>query len=227
MAEAAKAAGREGTDYYATGASFADEINRTNERAAKVWMVISGFLALLLALALVALASLAPLKETELYAITVNETVGTISVARPLEAGPLREDEAVREALVAQYVIARETWEPYSSRDRFELAMLMSGSDAERSLAALWATENPNRPPAVFGVEGRVSVSISAIRFIQRDTANVRFTKTLILPGRAPQQVAFNAILGFRFIERRMSPEDLWRNPLGFEVTSYSTTEER
>jgi len=138
----------------------------------------------------------------------------------------LREDEAVREALVAQYVISRETYEPYSSRKRFDLVMLMSASQAQRSMATLWNRENPERPPAVFGSEKRVDVAISAIRFLQSDTANVRFTKTLTFPDRAPQRVAFNAIVGFRFVEKTMKPEDLWRNPLGFEVTSYSTTKE-
>lgn len=214
------------TDYYARAATFADEINRSNERAARVWMIIAGVLAILLAMSTFAIAALAPLKEVELYAVTVNESVGTISVARPLEKGPLREDEAVREALVAQYVISRETYEPYSSRKRFDLVMLMSASQAQRSMAALWDRENPERPPAVFGSDKRVDVAISAIRFLQSDTANVRFTKTLTFPDREPQRVAFNAIVGFRFVEKTMKPEDLWRNPLGFEVTSYSTTKE-
>lgn len=226
MAETAGPPDRERTDYYAKATSFADEINRSNERAARVWMIISGILAVLLAASIFAIAALAPLKEVELYAVTVNESVGTISVARPLEAGPIREDEAVRESLVAQYVIARETYEPFSSRDRFNLVMLMSAGDAARSMAALWDRENPDRPPSVFGTERRVSVEISAIRFIERDTANVRFTKTLTFPDRDPQRVAFNAIVGFRFVEKPMSPNDLYRNPLGFEVVSYDTTKE-
>jgi len=226
MAQTGGNTDRKKTDYYAQGASFADEINRSNERAARVWMIIAGFLALLLGAALFAIAALAPLKEVELYAVTVNESVGTISVARPLEKGPIREDEAVRESLVAQYVINRETYEPFSSRDRFDLVMLMSGGDAARSMAALWAADNPNRPPLVFGTERRVTVEISAIRFIESDTANVRFTKTLTFPDRAPQRVAFNAIVGFRFVEKTMSPKDLYRNPLGFEVRTYFAEKE-
>lgn len=226
MTDISSTQSRARTDYYAAATSFADEVNRANERAARLWMIIAGILAALLALSITAIAALAPLKDVKLYAVTVNESVGTISVARPLEAGPLREDRAVREALIAQYVIARESYEPYSSRDRFELVMLMSGSDAARSFAALWARDNPERPPAVLGAESRVTVEISAINFIERDTANIRFTRTLTVPGREPQRIAFNAILGFRFVEKTMSPTDLWRNPLGFEVRSYNPTRE-
>ena len=162
MAETAASTDRERTDYYSRGASFADEINRSNERAARVWMIIAGILAVLLGASIFAIAALAPLKEVELYAVTVNESVGTISVARPLEEGPIREDEAVRESLVAQYVIARETYEPYSSRDRFDLVMLMSASDAARRNEN--AEASPNSTKGAGGLSAK-SFSGLSVRF--------------------------------------------------------------
>jgi len=51
------------TDYYAQAASFADELNRSNERAARVWMIIAGVLAILLGMSTFAIAALAPLRR--------------------------------------------------------------------------------------------------------------------------------------------------------------------
>lgn len=213
--------------YHAQAASWSDEINRTNERAAKLWMKIAIALAVLLGLALFALASLAPFKEIQPFVITVNETTGRIEAARTPQSGTIEQDEAVAQANIAQYVIARETYDPFDSRQRFDLVMLMSDGQAQTSFRELWSLENDERPPAVFGTRGRVTTRISAISFIERDAANVRFTKTLTYPDREPQTIAFNAIVGFRYVQRRMSMTDLWRNPLGFQVVSYRVTREQ
>lgn len=97
-----------------------------------------------------------------------------------------------------------------------------SEGQAADSLRALWTASNPEYPPNLHGVEVVQRVVVKSVTILSGSTAQVRFTKSREATGDRPISRDFVATLGFAFnprVERTL--EAVWRNPLGFTITSY------
>ena len=217
----------EGAAYETRAARWGDEIARASETRARLWRGVAiglGALALVQALGL---ALLIPLKETTPYVVTVDRHTGEAQATRTPMQGQVTQDEAVIRSLVAQYVIARETYDPYDQQERYDLIALMSADQAAASYNALWAPTNERNPGKVFGLKQRIHIAVRAINFLNDKTANVRFTRSMrAADGRETARTDVTAIIAWRFAPRAMSLEDLIRNPLAFEVVSWRADED-
>src|ERR1700744_4034596 len=93
------------------------------------WWVAGGACAVA-ALEALALFALAPLKTVVPYAISVDRQTGYVETVRPLAPGALSQDQAVTQANLVQYVLARETFDATDLRDAYRKITLWSAGEA-------------------------------------------------------------------------------------------------
>jgi type IV secretion system protein VirB8 len=165
-----------------------------------------------------AIAIMLPLKQVVPYTVTVDKQTGYVETARGVQLGDLKEDEAVVQSMLAQYVLARETFDPADFADRYGRVALWSLGTARDEYVAQYQNGqalNDIRPGAT------IRVTIKKIELLSKDTARVRFYTTRQDPGATPFMAAFEAIISFRFTGAPMKMEDRFLNPLGFQATAY------
>ena len=199
---------------------------RRSERRA--WMVAGASSALTLLLGL-ALVTMMPLRETEVFTVLVDSTTG--AAERVLQVAPttISDERAIREALLVAYLTDRESYLTAGIQPRLESVLRRSTGAARRSLVALWsdAGDNPDYPPRVYGEGAEVSLRVKTITFLEPDVAQLRYEKTLRQPHQAPVTRPFVATIRFDFAPRReRSLERVWENPLGFTVETFHVAPE-
>ena len=163
--------------------------------------------------------------------ITLDKVTGLAEVRARLLDMDLASDEAVTQSLIYRYVRDRETYDAADNAARIERVYETSTGQAADSLFALWGSEHARHPASLYGRDAQVTVAIRSISFIDPDTASLRIRKD-VNRGGATASRDYVVTLDFSYArggERLI--EAIWRNPLGFAVTSYridpETIEER
>jgi type IV secretion system protein VirB8 len=201
---------------------FEDEVFFGLQRRAALFGWMAG-LSLVVALCAVgAMVLILPLKEIRPYVVMVDRQTGESELVVSTRPADLAETDAVRQAELVRYVTERETYDVADNRERIPQVLAASEAQAAASLRALWTREAEQYPPAIYGEDSLIRVKVRSVAMLNEATAQVRFTRTLEQPGLQPVVRAFVATVGFAFqprVERTL--EAVWRNPLGFSVTSY------
>ena len=209
-------------DYDAAMHGFTDEILYGMRRSRAVAWWFAGGCLVVAAMSVTALAMIAPLKEVRPYVVIVDRATGASEKIVEVGAVSLSEQDAVQQAELVSYVIDRETYHAVDNATRIPDVLRRSGAQAADSLRALWTTSNPEYPPNLHGAEVVQRVVVKSVTILSAGTAQVRFTKSREVTGERPISRDFVATLGFAFnprVERTL--EAVWRNPLGFTITSY------
>ena len=193
-------------------------------RASLAWFV--AILSLVTAIcAVLAVMLLVPLKRTEPYIITVNETTGVAQRLVQLTPTDLAGDKAIIEANIHRYVIDRETYDQFDNAARIEQVMSRSDETAEETLSDLWADpqDNPDHPDRTYGPNVRVVVKITDVSSQPGSNTALVFLERQRLERNQPTVVDRGiASVQFEFKPGEIrTPEAAWNNPLGFRVTSY------
>lgn len=191
--------------------------------ARRAWRVATAA-SVLTGLMAAALIAALPLKRTEVVTVLVDKATGDAERIVKVEPTGIEDQEAVKEALLVQYVGDREGYYTMGLQPRLEALARRSAGAARASLRALWTpgSDNPDYPPKVYGAGAEVTVLVKRITFLAKDVAQVRFEKTLRRPGQDPVSRAFVATAKFAFDPKReRSIALVWENPLGFQVSDY------
>jgi len=218
----------------AQGVSFEltlSEQSRRSERRA--WGVAWSAVAMSVLLACGYLLFL-PLKERVPYLVMADPYTGTASVARL--AGNFNDrdvtmEEAINKSNVAQFVLARESYDSGLIGQRnWRTTLSMAGPAVAPAYIALHAEHNPERPFRLYGTGRSVRARVLSIVLIgsgegrRPSGATVRFQRSLFdkSSGRVEPLDARIATLEFTYnADLRLSDEDRLLNPLGFRVTNY------
>ena len=153
--------------------------------------------------------------------ITVDAETGHAEATLIAQTGPLAQDEAVIRSLVGQYVIQRETYDLYDGQQRYNNILELSVGGALNGYRELWKSANPDYPYGIYGDDSIITITVTGISLLNRNTANVQYIKTLTRNGRNPVDEEFVAIVGFDFAARETNLGGIIRNPLGFVVKSW------
>ena len=202
--------------------SFEDEVFFQLRSQRNRWMVVAILALMLAVVAMVTVSALLPLKETKPFVVMVDRTTGEAEKVVQIRPANLEEQEAVRQAELVSYVIDRETYDVADNQTRIPDVLTRSQEQARSSLVRLWTKGNDNYPPDIFSNRSRLLVKIISITLLTDETAQVRFRKKLETEGERTVERDFVATVGFEFqprVERNL--EDVWKNPLGFAVSSY------
>lgn len=208
--------------YYEAGRTWADDIHGALRASRRTAWIVAGVAAGVALLEAVAIAAMAPLKTVEPYVVTVDRQTGYLSMAPGLKAGALSQDEAVRQAFLAQYVIAREGFDIASLQPNYRRVAAWTEGSARTAYVAVMAAANPQSPVKLYDAGTIVAVTVKSVAMAAAGSAVVRFdTQQTSADGVAQPPRSYQATIGFRYTGAPMRMEDRLLNPLGFEVTSY------
>lgn len=197
-------------------------MNETPQSGGRIGWIAAGVLAVIAIAQAVALAGLLPLKTVVPYTITVDRQTGFVETARGLQLGPLKDDEAVTQANVVQYVLARETFDANDIRENYTKVALWSDGEARQSYVRSFDRSNPQSILNTLPQTSTVRVTVKNVSLLDRDSALVRFETERVDQGAlAGERRPWVAVMSFRYVGSPMRNEDRFLNPLGFQVTRY------
>lgn len=189
------------------------------------WFVL-GIVALIVAtLEAGALMALAPLKAVEPYVIQVDNDTGMTTVLEPLKENSLTENEAVTKFFIVKYVVARETYDPQDLNQNYERVRMMStGEEAARFEDFL---RGPDGPVENFKTTTTRSIRLRSVSFLNKSTAQVRFTATKRqIATNEKQESHWIATLSYRYVNTPLEEGERLDNPLGFQIKNYRIDQE-
>ena len=207
--------------YIADAGRWEEEIYKERAKQARRWRNVAFTLMGVILLMAGGFAAMMPLKEFRPYVITVDAETGRAEATLVAHTGPLAQDEAVIRSLVGQYVIQRETYDLYDGQQRYDNVLELSVAGALNSYRELWKASNPAYPYGIYGDNSIITITVTGISLLNRNTANVQYIKTLTRNGRNSVDEEFVAIVGFDFAAREKNLGGIIRNPLGFVVKSW------
>lgn len=175
-----------------------------------------------------------PLKEKVPYLVMADPYTGTASVARLVGNFHDRDvttEEALNKSNVAQFVLARESYDSGLIGQRnWRTTLSMAGPTVSPAYIALHSESNPDRPFRLYGGSRAVRIRILSIVLIgggegrRPSGATVRFQRSVYdkARGRSEPLDAKIATMEFTYNpELKLSEEDRLLNPLGFRVINY------
>jgi type IV secretion system protein VirB8 len=189
-------------------------------RGRKTAWIVAIILIVVCAAQAAAIAIMLPLKEVVPYTVLVDRQTGYVETARGVQLGALAEDQAIVEAMLAQYVLARETFDPTDFKDRYERVALWSLGNAREGYVAQYQA-GPQSVLADIRPGTMIKVIVKKIEMIDKDTARVRFETQRKDANMEPVRYDWQSVVTFRFTGQPMKQEDRLLNPLGFQVTDY------
>ncbi|MCP3044098.1 virB8 family protein [Xanthomonas euvesicatoria] len=207
------------------------DMARKSERRA--WMVASCSIALSIVLA-GGYFYILPLKEKIPFLVMADAYTGTATVARltgTFQGETITTNEAINRSNVAQYVLARESYDSQlmGLRD-WDLVFLMSSDPVAASYRQLYARANPANPFIMYGREKAIRVKILSLTPLDVRSdggfngASVRIQRNLFDKRTGTSKYLDSRIITMRFTYRNdvaFSEQDRVLNPLGFQVAEY------
>jgi type IV secretion system protein VirB8 len=151
----------------------------------------------------------------------VDRQTGYVETVRGLQVGDLPQDVALTQSFLAQYVLARETYDPVDFASRYERVALWSDGEARTGYIDAYRTDNPSSLPKTLEAGTRIEVTVKSIEILSNTSARVRFESRLLHPSSPLQRFDYQAVIGFRYSNATMRTEDRLINPLGFQAVSY------
>lgn len=202
--------------------SWADSpLDRLERSRRTAWIVASVAAAIALLLA-IAFAILLPLKTTEPYTLLVDRQTGHVETLAPLDEQTIAPDAALTRAMLAQYVIARESYDYASLQRDYRRVALWSAGDVRTAYQRLMQPDNPAGPIETYGRDTTVQVEIKSVSSLSANKSLVRFVTARSDRGGIGQDIQhWAAVIDYRFVKGEMSADDRLLNPLGFQVTRY------
>jgi type IV secretion system protein VirB8 len=129
--------------------------------------------------------------------------------------------------LLAQYVVARESFDINSIKGQYRRVGLWSVADARRDYLASIPANNPLSPINAYPRTALLDASVSSVDTGNPGKARVRFiTERRDMPASRTERSWWVAEIEYRFTSEPMAAADRLVNPLGFAVTRYRRFQE-
>ncbi|MBL6748932.1 MAG: type IV secretion system protein [Nevskia sp.] len=212
-------------EYAAAAESFYDEgyrrIKASRDRAWIVAAVAAG----LAGLALLTVALLVPLKRVDVVPVVVDRSTGEAHTVSQLAGQTISQQEAVRKADLAAYVIARESFDRALLRQFYGTVQSRSAEAVFKPYAAQFQTGIPDSIYTKYAGASR-GIEVRSVVLLGEALGQVHFTATLTKAATAPLIENYIASVGFEYLSGKQDFAERLRNPLGFVVTSYRVDQE-
>lgn len=192
------------------------------ERSQKVAWTMALVASLLAIVAVVALAGLTPLKQTELRIVRVNDTTGAVDVLSEIPHAKTTYDEAINRYFAGQYIRFREAYSRKLADEYYTSVGILSAAAEQRRYGDWFSPKNPQSPLNAYGDNARVKVHIKSYSFLKQDVVLVRYWKEVERSASERPTIShWAATVVFKYSGAPMAAKDREINPLGFQVTEY------
>ncbi|MEJ7934884.1 VirB8/TrbF family protein [Sphingobium sp. AN558] len=210
--------------YFARAENWARDRREASRRSRRIAWSIAVVACAIAVLEAFALIGMAPLKTVVPYTVLVDRSTGYVEVLKGIEPRVIKPDSALTQSLLAQYVLARESFDIHQLNDRYRKVTLWSAQTARSGYLAQMPSSNPESPLNIYSRSTLVDARIESVSSLEKGRALVRFSTGRYDGDRAmapAQRDHWVAVITFRFVGEPMSIEDRLANPLGFQVTRY------
>jgi type IV secretion system protein VirB8 len=133
-------------NYYTRSESWAEDVNGALRASRRRAYIVAGAAAIIAMLEAVALVALAPLKTVVPYTITVDRQTGAIELAQGVRPGALSQDVAVVQGFLAQYVLARESFDVTDLQHNYRNVAAWTQGLARDQYVRFMQKSNPQAP---------------------------------------------------------------------------------
>lgn len=200
-------------------AEHLSDLKKSNRRA---W-IITGVLAVLLAISVVSLALLAPMRRTVPYTVMVDKTTGNVEVLQPFDNRQIEMTDLIKKYWASKYVMSREQYNYWLIGADYDFVSRTTAEKAWPEYAEQFSGEQSL--DKVFGkdTERRIKILSVVPSPTLSDAFVIRFERTTVTKGAMVEQpTIYSAIVRYAFAPRQFGPErELLINPMGFVVTAY------
>ena len=155
----------------------------------------------------------------EPYVIEVEEKSGVPTIVNQLTTQTLTADEAVKKYFINQFIQSATAYDAKTYKLDAEKVRLLSTQ-------AIYSNFRSRINPKELGTESKIELRIKSVKFLDQSTVQVRILKTTTskTKGVTTKDEVIN--MNFYFTNLTLSAEERLINPLGFQVTNFSITEE-
>ena len=189
------------------------------------WFLTALVFGVLSCLAMIAVVVLIPLKSVQPFLVEVSNANGEVRILKSFDAGEFTPSDAVTQAFLAKYVIARETYDPQDLKENYRTVRLMSDPPEGLRVDRQISPSNPASPLNRYQTHTVRAVRVRSVSLLNKHTAQVRFASTETMRTTKKEE-SWVAIVSFRFVNLPESEEERFINPLGFQVTAYRVDQE-
>lgn len=164
-------------------------------------------------------------KKISPFVIQVEDKTGITSVVQPLEK--FSSNEVVQRYFLMKYLNARETYSFYDYRHQFYTVVRLLSEDDVYNSFRRWLLTEGSDSPIRYGDKLERTINVKSITYLPSNneasgyTVQVRFKQMDVLYKRPQPAKHKIATVSFDFFPMRLTTEEQYVNPLGFQVTSY------
>jgi type IV secretion system protein VirB8 len=184
----------------------------------------------------IVVAEITSQKTIEPFVIQVEEKSGMTQIVRPIARTYISEDKALNNYFIVRYVRSREEYfAPTHEYDYNTVTRLLSSEDVYRNFRYLVSPNNESSPVR-WGEGGSRDVKIISVLEMETPeglkgfTVQVRFmvTDRVNQGGSNVRTTQYTKVarLRYDYVKMELTDEELYVNPVGFQVMQYKTTEE-
>lgn len=194
-------------------------------RLRRATLLIVG-LFILLGLSIVSTIALIPLKENVPYLYAFDHASGEITKIGSLERTNLSGNWALTRYLLIHYVTNYEEYSAENVDVPYQMVWAQSSENVRKQYEEQVNSGNDKSPYRVYGKDKYVTVRVIAINQLNDNTVDVKFEKRLHDRSANTEQITQKeAIIKWEFSQAETTQKMLDRDPLGFKVTYYQTTQ--
>ena len=158
-------------------------------------------------------------KSLEPYVIEVEEKSGVPTIVNQLTSQTLTADDAVKKYFINQFILSAAAYEPKTYKLDAERVRLLSTQ-------GVYADFRTRINPRELGTDSKIELRIKSIKFLDPATVQIRILRTTTTKEKGAVNKDEVITMSFYFTNLTLNTEERLINPLGFQVTSFSVTEE-
>ncbi len=162
-------------------------------------------------------------KSFEPYVIEFEEKTGVLNVVKNLNQSELTANEAIKNFYLYSFLEVGEGYNYVTyNEDRKKLALFTS-NQVYRQLYDKYSIRNEESIVNTLKSNGKLTIKVKSIVYLTPNIASIRFVIYNTAPNRIyPKEKHRIANIQFKFSDMKMTQEERFLNPLGFQVVSYS-----
>ncbi len=169
-------------------------------------------------------------KKISPFVIQVEDKTGITSVVQPLDK--FSTNETIQKYFIMKYLNARETYSFHDYRYQYYTIVRLLSDDKVYGEFRRWLVSEQGDSPVRYGDKIERTISVKSITYLPNNrespgyTVQVRFKQSDVLHKRVQPDKHKIATINFEFFPMRLTTEEQYINPLGFQVLSYRVDNE-
>ena len=213
-------------DFYQTASDWAYDMYQSQTVWLNRALLALIVLAVLLLLSLLSNLYLFPLKEKIPYLYAFDHATGEITKIGALEPTTLSANWTLSRYLLTHYVISRESYDYDNIDVPYQIVWAQSTDNIRKQYEEQVKSSNSNSPYKIYGKDKYITVRVLAVNQLNDNTVDVKFEKKLHDRTTGSEQIMQKeAIIRWEFSQAETTQKMLDRDPLGFKVTYYQTSQ--